>query len=121
MIKAIVNPGKLCLINGSLLWVVGFWGFAANQFAMHTGMTPIIAGLVFIVLGWRMLVNPTRLVIVSSILNVLLGIAFVWPFLRNFEQNDPWGMFRTGTEIISCLVTGILLGYSQRRSSMNKK
>lgn len=100
---------KIVLCNGLLLLVVGFWGFAANQFAVHTGLTPLIAGSIFVIFSMLLHKENIFLLRLYIVLSLILGLAFLWPFLRNFEQNDFWGMFRTGLEILSCLVSGFLI------------
>ncbi|MBK9107048.1 MAG: hypothetical protein IPM92_01360 [Saprospiraceae bacterium] len=97
----------LLIWNGITLVGIGLIGFIANNFVLHTGLTPIISGILFIVLAG--LWNQRRDLIqkIGMTLAFILSIAFIWPFMRNLEQMDYWGMLRSGIEIFTCLTTGI--------------
>ncbi|MBK8954760.1 MAG: hypothetical protein IPM34_04285 [Saprospiraceae bacterium] len=92
--------------NGIVLLVVGIAGFIANNYVMHTGLTPVISGFTFILLSILLKNGLNYFTKPAMIFAILLAIAFFWPLLRNIEQSDIWGMTRIGIEISSCLITG---------------
>lgn len=95
------------LLNGFVLSLIGCAGFIANNFAIHTGVTPILSGLLFIAFSFLLKRNARVVSLTGMTLAFLLAIAFLWPFLRNLQQEDVWGMLRIGIEMVFCLLTGI--------------
>lgn len=96
----------LLIWNGIILVGIGLSGYIANNFVLHTGLTPIISGILFLVLAGLWNQHRDLIQKIGMSLAFLLSIAFIWPFLRNLEQMDYWGMFRCGIEIFTCFFTG---------------
>jgi uncharacterized membrane protein (UPF0136 family) len=99
---------QVAFINSIVLLIVGFWGYAANNFAMHTAIVPIGSGILFLILS-KFLKTPAKgLLMLMMTLALALVIAFTVPFLRNVEQGDFAGMFRLVVEMAACAFAFIM-------------
>ncbi len=86
-------------LNALFLIMIGLWGYAANDFAIHTVLVPLIAGIGFYVFSYFLKNEHKKLLLMISFLCFILILAFSVPFLRNAEQGDFWGMTRVGLEM----------------------
>ncbi len=105
-------------INSFVLIVIGFWGYAANNFATHTAIIPLSAGILF--LGMALLLKKEKkilLIFISTITFILL-IAFIFPLLRNARQSDIWGMIRISIEMLASAMA--LIVYLRNYIQLNK-
>jgi hypothetical protein len=113
-----MNPRQAALINSIVLLIVGFWGYAANNFATHTAIVPLGAGLFMLVLSWFLNKENKTLLLFMMLFTLTLFIAFMVPFRRNAEQSDYMGMLRLGIEMIACAMAFIVY---LRSLKQNKK
>lgn len=102
-----LSTGQLFLLNGIVLLLIGCAGFIANDFVFHTGLTPILSGIVFVVLSFLLNWNRHLISKTGMILALILTLAFIWPLLRNLGQKDYWGILRIACEMTACLVTSL--------------
>lgn len=103
-----MNPYKAAILQALIFLSVGFWGYAANNFAAHTAMVPLGAGILFLALSQR-LKNPDRIMLlVVMLISLALFIALMIPFRRNAGQSDFWGMFRIAIEMTACALAFIV-------------
>ncbi|MCC6754273.1 MAG: hypothetical protein IT266_09870 [Saprospiraceae bacterium] len=111
---------QLALAVGCTLFLFGFWGYAANDFVLHTGLTPMLSGLIFALAARYLGKHPRKNERYLIAFAMLLAIALVWPLLRNVEQADPWGIFRTSSEIAACLGFAVIAGLQKPENSAVK-
>jgi hypothetical protein len=94
-------------INSFVLIVIGFWGYAANNFATHTAIIPLSAGILF--LGMALLLKKEK---------KILLIFIIFPLLRNARQSDIWGMIRISIEMLASAMA--LIVYLRNYIQINK-
>ena len=111
---------RLALGTACILFLVGFWGYAANDFVLHTGLTPMISGLIFAIASFYIWKHPGKIERYLITFALVLAVAFVWPLMRNVEQVDPWGIFRTATEMVACVAFAILALRQKPENSLIK-
>lgn len=93
---------KIAFINAIVLLVIGFWGYAANNYSLHTAVVPISAGILLLILSKFLKKENPGLLIFVIVLSLLLFLAFLVPFQRNMEQSDYVGMLRLTIEMLVC-------------------
>jgi uncharacterized membrane protein (UPF0136 family) len=109
---------QAAFINSIVLIVVGFWGYVANHFLMHTLIVPLGAGILFMILS-KFLKNENKgLIQFMMIITLALFFAFIVPFQRNMEQADLMGMLRLAIEMAACAFAFIV--YLRHLIQLNK-
>ncbi len=106
------------LMNSIILLLIGFWGYAANDFATHTAVVPIGAGILFLILSKYLKNAGKGLLIFTMVLALVLIVAFTVPLQRNVEQGDVTGMFRLAFEMAACAFAFIV--YLRNLNLLNK-
>lgn len=111
-----MKPQLAARINSIVLLIVGFWGYAANNFATHTAIVPLGAGLLILIASGFLRDENKILLLVMLVFTLVLFIAFMVPFRRNAEQSDYLGMLRLGIEMIACAMAFIVYLRSLKQS-----
>lgn len=106
------------LVNSIVLIIIGFWGYAANNFATHTAIIPLGSGILFMILSLLLKTENKNILLLIISLTLLLILAFSMPFLRNAKQADLWGMFRIGIEMLVSAMA--LIVYLRNFVQLNK-
>jgi len=99
---------KTCLLNGIILLALGFWGYAANQFAMHTGIVPIGFGAYLCLISTRHHLENKSIFYFNMGLTLSFVFAMIQPLMRNIEQADPAGICRVSLEMAACAMAVIV-------------
>lgn len=97
-----MKSSNAALISGIGLLLIGIWGFIANDYSIHTGLTPILSGIILMSISFPLKRGNNNLIRFCQIFSALLAILLIVPFKRNAEQMDYEGMLRTFMEIILC-------------------
>lgn len=97
-----MKSSDAALISGLGLLLIGIWGFVANDFSLHTGMTPILSGIIFTLISFRLKHRNKNLIRFCQLFAAILAVLLIVPFKRNAEQMDYAGMLRTFIEIMLC-------------------
>ncbi len=103
-----MSSQQAAILNSIVLLLVGFWGYAANDFAVHTAIVPIGSGILFLILSQFLKYQNKLFLLFMMAVTLILSIAFVVPFQRNLEQGDYLGMLRLGLEIAACILAFIV-------------
>lgn len=109
---------QAAFINSIVLILVGFWGYVANHYMMHTIIVPLIAGIVFMILSKFLRKESKGLILFIMGLTLILFVAFMVPFQRNAEQGDYMGMLRLAIEMTVCALAFIV--YLRRLIQLKK-
>lgn len=99
---------KTCLLSGIILVSLGFWGYAANQFALHTGIVPIGFGAYLCLIASRHRPENKSIYYFNIGLSLSFVFAMIQPLLRNIEQADPAGICRVSLEMAACAMAVIV-------------
>ncbi|HEX5625639.1 MAG TPA: hypothetical protein VFX48_06475, partial [Saprospiraceae bacterium] len=99
---------KAALWNGVIMLAIGFWGYAANQFAAHTAFVPLGFGLYLVAVSRFLKEERAGLFFFNAGITLVVMLAMTRPLLRNAEQSDGTGMLRVGLEMLACAMALIV-------------
>lgn len=114
-----MTTNKTCLLNGIILLDLGFWGYAANQFALHTGIVPIGFGAYLCLFSTKHSIENKSLFFFNTGLTLAFIFAMIRPLLRNIEQADLAGICRVSLEMAACVMAVIV--YIRSFNSVHQK
>ncbi len=109
------------LINSIVLILIGIWGFIANDYAIHTLIVPLSAGIILLIFSRFLQIDKPNVLLLVSFLTFILMLAFIVPFQRNAEQSDVMGMLRIGIEMMASAMALIVYLRNFVQLKMNHK